>query len=66
MLQGMLDLMSLGKDASHHPFTFGHHSENQSQGTIDLDIEGGLGSSEEGQSLVISVNGGEQDYALSE
>ncbi|PBK85935.1 hypothetical protein ARMGADRAFT_1035925 [Armillaria gallica] len=40
---------------------FGHHSEDQSQGTIDSDVEGGTGSSEEGQFLVSPADSSEQD-----
>ncbi len=39
---------------------FGHHSENQSQDTINSDLEGGTGSSEEGQSSVSPTDSGEQ------
>ncbi|KAK0226895.1 hypothetical protein EDD85DRAFT_958679 [Armillaria nabsnona] len=43
---------------------FGHHSEDQSQGTIESDVEGGTGSSEEGQSLVSPADSSEQDQGL--
>ncbi len=43
---------------------FGHHSGDQSQGTINSDVESGTGSSEEGQSSVSPADSSEQGQGV--
>ncbi|SJL17228.1 uncharacterized protein ARMOST_20774 [Armillaria ostoyae] len=72
-LQGIAPTLIVGRVAAGHArpddswegsisssLHFGHHSEDQSEGAINSDLEGAAGSSEEGWSSIISADGGEQ------
>ncbi len=76
-LQGIAPTLIVGRVAAGHArpdeswegsisssLHFGHHSEDQSEGTIDSDVEGGTGSSEEVQFLVSPADSSEEGQGV--